>query len=116
MSKVQVWISPAKAAWKDDDPWFATAPWTDAAILGPPESWLGGTVRDIRGLDARGTPARWPMRLAMAHWAVLLPGLPAGDYTLRSRTIDEGGNAQPMPRPFRKGGRCDIEEIAVRVS
>jgi len=116
LSKVQVWISPAKAAWKADDPWFATAPWTDAAILGPPESWLGGAVRAIRGLDARGTPARWPMRLAMAHWAVLLPGLPAGDYTLRSRTIDEGGNAQPMPRPFRKGGRCDIEEIAVRVS
>lgn len=116
LSKVQVWISPAKAARKADDPWFTTAPWVDAAILGAPEKWLGGTTRDMAGLDEKGAPLQWPMRLAIAHWAALLPGLPAGEYTLRSRTIDSKGQAQPMPRPFRKGGRCDIEEIPVTVA
>ena len=115
LSKVQVWISPAKAVWKPDDPWFTTAPWVDADILGAPEPWLGGTTRDLAGLGKNGVPLKWPMRLAMAHWATLLPGLPAGEYMLRSRTIDSKGHAQPMPRPFRKSGRCDIEEIRVTV-
>jgi hypothetical protein len=45
----------------------------------------------------------------------LLPGLAAGEYTLRSRTIDAKGHAQPMPRPFRKSGRCDIEAVKLTV-
>lgn len=116
LKKVQVWISPSKPAWKLDDPWFNTAPWTDAAILGAPEKWLGGTTGEMDAFDGKGSPRQWPMRLAIAHWAAVLPGLPAGDYTLRSRTIDRNGQAQPMPRPFRKGGRCDIEEIPVTVT
>jgi hypothetical protein len=55
------------------------------------------------------------MRLAKVHWAMLLPGVPAGEYILRSRTIDEKGRAQPMPRPFRKSGHAAIEEIAIAV-
>ena len=55
------------------------------------------------------------MRLAKAHWAALLPGLPAGGYTFRCRTVDAKGHAQPMPRPFKKSGRCDIEEIKLTV-
>jgi hypothetical protein len=55
------------------------------------------------------------MRLSKIHWAALLPGLPAGEYTFRSRTVDEKGIAQPMPRPFRKGGHSAIEEIHVVV-
>jgi len=39
----------------------------------------------------------------------------AGEYTLRSRTIDEKGIAQPMPRPFRKSGHAAIEEKSVTV-
>ena len=56
------------------------------------------------------------MRLGKIHWAALLPGLPAGEYTLRSRTIDEKGLAQPMPRPFQKSGHAAIEsgEITVK--
>jgi hypothetical protein len=50
------------------------------------------------------------MPLTKAHWKARLPGLPAGKYTFRCRTIDENGAAQPMPRPFDKSGRAGIEE------
>jgi hypothetical protein len=55
------------------------------------------------------------MRLAKAHWAAVLPGLPAGDYVLRCRTIDANGRAQPMPRPFKKSGRAEIETVKLTV-
>lgn len=119
LSKVQVWVSPAGKGWKDDDPYFTTAPWTDATILPPPKELGGGVTSDLLkgafGFDAAGKPKAWPMRLAKAHWAALLPGLPAGEYTLRCRTIDAKGVAQPMPRPFKKGGRCDIESVKFTV-
>lgn len=121
LSKVQVWVSAAGKGWKDDDPYFTTAPWVDATILQPPKAWggdlPGGAIpKDTRGFDAAAKPKAWPMRLAKAHWAVLLPGLPAGEYTLRCRTIDAKGEAQPMPRPFKKGGRCDIESVKFAVA
>jgi DMSO/TMAO reductase YedYZ molybdopterin-dependent catalytic subunit len=120
LSRVQVWVTPAGKGWVADDPYFTTAPWTDATILQPPSKWGGdlpdGKIpKDTIGFDADGKPKAWPMRLAKAHWAVLLPGLSAGDYTLRSRTIDAKGQAQPMPRPFKKSGRCDIEEVKLSV-
>ena len=121
LSKVQVWVSPAGKGWKDDDPYFTTAPWTDATILDVPKKWGGdlpeGAIpKDTFGFDATGKPKTWPMRLAKAHWAALLPGLPAGEYALRCRTIDAKGAAQPMPRPFKKGGRCDIETVKFTVA
>jgi DMSO/TMAO reductase YedYZ molybdopterin-dependent catalytic subunit len=120
LSKVQVWVSPAGKGWKEDDPYFTTAPWTDATVLPPPKSWGGdlpesAIPKGTMGFTAEGKPAEWPMRLAKAHWAALLPGLPAGEYVLRCRTIDAKGHAQPMPRPFKKGGRCDIEEVKFTV-
>jgi len=120
LSKVQVWIAPEGQAWPTDDKYFATAPWTDAEILAPPKAW-GGELEgdrippDTLGFTATGQPKSWPMRLGKSHWAALLPGLPAGDYTLRSRTIDEKGIAQPLPRPFRKSGHAAIEEVSLRV-
>lgn len=120
LSRVQVWVSPAGKGWAADDPYFTTAPWTDARILPPPAKWGGGVtdelLKDAIGFDSAGKPKAWPMRLARAHWAILLPGLPAGDYTLRCRTIDAKGAAQPMPRPFKKGGRAAIEEVKVVVT
>ena len=53
--------------------------------------------------------------MAKVHWAALLPGVAAGEYTLRCRTIDEKGIAQPLPRPFRKSGHAAIEEKTVMV-
>ncbi len=121
LSKVQVWVSPAGKEWPADDPYFTTASWSDAQVLGPPQRWggdlPGGVVpKGTMGFDPdTGRPRSWPMRLSKAHWAALLPGLPAGEYTLRCRTIDAKGQAQPMPRPFRKSGRCDIEAVKLAV-
>jgi hypothetical protein len=120
LTKVQVWIAPSDEDWPSEDKYFAKAPWTDAEILAPPREWGGelpeGKIpADTLGFDAGGAPRTWPMRLAKAHWAVLLPGLPAGEYTLRCRTIDEKGIAQPLPRPFRKSGYAAIETVTVKV-
>jgi DMSO/TMAO reductase YedYZ molybdopterin-dependent catalytic subunit len=120
LSKVQVWASPKDAPWPADDPYFTKAPWTDAHILPPPKQWGGDfpdgwSFKGVMGFDEDGKPKQWPLRLGKAHWAALLPGLPAGEYTLRCRTIDAKGHAQPMPRPFSKSGRCGIEEMKFTV-
>ncbi len=114
LSKVQVWIHPANKHWPADDPYFIRAPWRDAHVLPPPSQWGGRFPEnrippDTSGFaNATGRPVTWPMRLCKAHWAALLPGLPAGEYILRCRSVDMKGQAQPMPRPFRKSGRCAI--------
>jgi len=116
LSKVQVWIQPEGEELPPGDRYFSQAPWQDATILPPPQEWGGDLANSTilpttMGFDPQtGRPKNWPLRLAKAHWAVLLPGLPAGEYTFRCRTIDEKGIAQPMPRPFRKSGRCAIEQ------
>ena len=121
LAKVQVWIQPNTTEPPAGDPYFATAPWTDAEILPPPKHW--GALPDGKvpagtlGFDPlTSQPRTWPMRLAKVHWAVLLPGLPTGEYTLRSRTIDEQGHAQPMPRPFQKSGHAAIESVEITVT
>ncbi|MBC7815770.1 MAG: molybdopterin-dependent oxidoreductase [Planctomycetaceae bacterium] len=119
LSKVQVWICP-KGTEPENDPNFTTAKWSDAKILSPPKAWGGdlpdGKIpADTQGFDANGQPKTWPMRLSKVHWAALLPGLAAGDYTLRSRTVDEKGIAQPLPRPFRKSGHAAIEQVSLVV-
>ena len=119
LSKVQVSMESNAAPRPDKDPYFVKAPWVDAQLLGVPRHW--GSVDEwkippeTQGFDASGVPKAWPMRLTKAHWAALLPGLPKGEYTFRSRTIDEKGYAQPLPRPFRKLGFADIESIVVVV-
>ncbi len=120
LSRVQTSIMPKDKQWPADDPYFTKAEWTDAHLVPSPEKW-GGNLPDNRlpgnmhGFDPSGRPKQWPMRLTMAHWATVLPGLPAGKYTLRCRSIDDKGHAQPMPRPFRKSGRNAIEETEVVV-
>ncbi len=122
LSRVQVWVQPKDKPWPEDDRYFTKAPWTDALILPPPKRWGGdlpdGVIpRDTMGFDPKTSlPRTWPMRLGKVHWAVLLPGLPEGEYTLRCRTIDEKAHAQPMPRPFRKSGHCEIESVKLTVA
>ncbi|MEX0729060.1 MAG: molybdopterin-dependent oxidoreductase [Planctomycetaceae bacterium] len=121
LTKVQTLVLPKAQTWPADDPYFTQADWTDAHILPAPETWGGGLPDDklppnLHGFDAAtGKPKSWPMRLTMAHWATVLPALPAGEYVLRSRTIDEKGHAQPMPRPFAKSGRNAIESVELMV-
>jgi DMSO/TMAO reductase YedYZ molybdopterin-dependent catalytic subunit len=118
LSKVQVSLEP-KDARPSDDPHFDKAPWVDAELLPAPEKWSalpeGKIPTPTHGFDDAGRPKAWPMRLTNAHWAAVLPGVPAGEYVFRSRTIDEQGHAQPMPRPFRKSGHAAIESIPLRV-
>lgn len=121
LKKVQVWIQNNDEELSHGDKYFTKAPWRDAEILPPPKKW-GGDIPDNRipvpthGFDPKsGQPKTWPMRLSKVHWATLLPGLPAGVYTLRCRTIDEHGIAQPMPRPFRKSGRAAIDQVKLTV-
>ncbi|MDB5386134.1 MAG: reductase [Planctomycetaceae bacterium] len=121
VSKVQIWLAPASTEKSKDDPYFQQAPWSDAEVLPPPSNW-GGNLPDGQippgtlGFDpVSGKPRSWPMRLAKVHWAALIPGVPAGDYKLRCRTIDEKGAGQPLPRPFRKSGHAAIEEVSITV-
>jgi hypothetical protein len=119
LSRVQVWVSPLRQTWPDDDPYFTMAPWTDAEILPPPVDWGGienGRIpTDTLGFDDQGHPETWPMRLCKAFWKAEIPGLPPGEYRLRCRAIDDNGAAQPMPRPFRKSGHAAIESVRLTV-
>ena len=120
LSKVQVWIHNDEDELPSDDKYFMSAPWQDAEILAPPREW-GGGLEDGRmpsptvGFNESRMPTSWPLRLTKAHWAILLPGLPEGNYTFRCRTIDGNGIAQPMPRPFRKSGRASIQQVKLSV-
>lgn len=126
LSRVQCWLHPQEAAWPADDPWFTKADWKDAEILSVPDKsnglrWGGGLAEErlpaeTLGFDAAtGRPESWPLRNAIAHWALLLPGVAQGKYHLRCRTIDANGIAQPLPRPFRKSGRNSIEQVPLIV-
>jgi hypothetical protein len=120
LSKVQVWMRSNATELPAGDRYFATAPWTDAQILPPPKHWGdlpdGKIPAGTMGFDPEtGQPRSWPMRLAKIHWAALLPGIPAGEYTLRCRTIDGKGIAQPLPRPFRNSGHSEIESVDITV-
>lgn len=116
LAKVQIWIEN-KDHPGDFGRYFTDAPWKDAEILPAPDDWADrgwenesdSGPRGVFGFT-NGAPDQWPLRLTQVHWASLHPGLPAGKYTLRCRTIDEKGAAQPMPRPFRKSGHAAIEE------
>lgn len=121
LTKVQVWLQPADKPWAEDDKHFAKAPWQDAEVLGPPTQWKnldGGKVpAGTAGFDpTTNSPQKWPLRYALAHWAAFVPGVPAGEYHLRCRTIDANGVAQPMPRPFPKSGRNSIQQVTVKVA
>jgi DMSO/TMAO reductase YedYZ molybdopterin-dependent catalytic subunit len=120
LSKVQAWIQRDDGKPVAGDPYLQNAPWRDAEILPPPDHWGGDLPDDsipagTQGFDASGRPKSWPIRLGKVHWAVLHPGLPAGEYVLRCRAVDEKGNGQPLPRPFQKSGHAAIERISLEV-
>lgn len=119
LSKVQVSIEPADTE-HAGDPYFIKVPWRDAEILPAPTSWLslsdGKIPPGTHGFTDDGKPKTWPMRLTNAHWAAVLPKLEPGKYVFRCRTIDENGQAQPMPRPFRKSGHAAIESTTISVN
>jgi hypothetical protein len=67
-------------------------------------------------MEGDGSSSRsWPLRYTVVHWAAELVGLAPGAYDLRCRSIDHNGIAQPMPRPFAKGGRSEIQTLPLEV-
>lgn len=120
VSKVQVCVNNNADKRAKGDKNFTKGQWQDATILPPPKDWGGdfsdGQIPDeTHGFGDEGRPTSWPMRLAKVHWATLLPGMPPGEYTLRSRTVDGKGHAQPLPRPFRKSGHAALEAVTIKV-
>jgi len=117
LSKVQYCVEPEGAPPRPDDPHFAQSEWRDAEVLPPPSDWGGGLPdgklppTPMQFDPATGEPRTWPLRYTIAHWAAMAPGLAAGRYRLRCRTIDANGCAQPMPRPFPKSGNNAIHEV-----
>jgi hypothetical protein len=65
--------------------------------------------------SATGRPHNWPMRNTIVHWAALLRVERPGKYDLRCRTLDAGGTAQPMPRPFPKSSHNAIQQVPLTV-
>ncbi len=122
LAKVQYSFQSKDEPLPTDDPTFSWANWQDAEILPAPEHWGGGLpdgkLPDVPLLfdPATRRPAHWPMRYTFIHWAAELPRLAPGSYTVRCRSIDNNGIAQPMPRPFPKSGRVDIHEMTLVVS
>jgi hypothetical protein len=82
--------------------------WRDGAEIQPPPEGLA--TQGLLGFD-RG----WPLRYTVVHWTAEVDGLPPGAYELRCRSIDNNGIAQPMPRPFAKGGRSEIQVLPLTV-
>jgi DMSO/TMAO reductase YedYZ molybdopterin-dependent catalytic subunit len=119
LSQVQFWLHPRDTELPRDGPYFAQAPWQPATILPTPERWRGlpdeALPPDVEGFDESGRPQAWPMRYALAHWAALPIAPQPGKYDLRCRTIDARGIAQPLPRPFPKSGRNNIEKVSLEV-
>jgi hypothetical protein len=119
LSKVQYWLRNTQDELPSSDRYFTQAPWIDADILPPPETWSmfpDGKLPPIKNqVDANGDFIAWPPPNTIAHWAALLPAPKPGKYELRCRAVDANGIPQPMPRPFQKSGGNNIQMIPVRV-
>jgi hypothetical protein len=119
LSKVQYWLHDTKDHLPTADRYFNKAPWVDAEILLPPETWNmfpDGKLPPIKNqVDAQGNFIAWPPPNTIAHWAALLPAPKPGKYELRCRAVDANGFAQPMPRPFKKSGGNAIQMVPVRI-
>lgn len=119
LKKVQVSIEPKEAAQRENDPYSLQSPWVDAELLPAPTQWgslpEGKVPANTWGFNEKGEPKTWPMRLTNAHWAAVLPPQQPGVYTFKCRSIDSHGNAQPLPRPFRKQGYNAIQTETITV-
>ena len=113
LAKVQYWVHPRGEPLPEDDPHFLRGAWRDADIQPPPRD-LGEVVPPGTLLDPR-LETSWPLRYTVVHWQTQLEGLAPGAYDLRCRSIDHNGIAQPMPRPFAKGGRAEIQTLPLEV-
>ncbi len=115
LAKVQYWLRPANEPWPADDPYFTRAPWQDARILPFDAAALAAfdhkKFHPAQFDPATRQPREWPMRNTLCHWTTEPRKLAPGTCEIRCRTIDLAGATQPMPRPFPKSGKNDIQRI-----
>jgi len=117
LQKVQYALHLRDVPLPADDPRLEQLTWRDAEILPPPRDWGGDLPNGrlpalpLQFDPATGAPCQWPLRYTVAHWVATLTDVAPGSYDVRCRTIDGNGIAQPMPRPFAKGGRAEIQQM-----
>lgn len=120
LKKVQFWVRDAATPLPARDPHFTTAPWQDAQIVPFDGSGIAGfkgaPLHPVQFDPATRTPRQWPLRHTLCRWTAAPLKLAPGKYELRCRTIDANGTAQPMPRPFPKSGRNNIQKALLDVS
>jgi DMSO/TMAO reductase YedYZ molybdopterin-dependent catalytic subunit len=109
LARVEYWLRSSSAPIAEDDPYCLKGDWQLAEMLGRPSDLAS------LGLTHSAQRDQWPVRYTFVRWRASLPGLPQGDYELRCRSIDLNGIAQPMPRPFPKSGRAEIQRVPLQV-
>lgn len=119
LKQVQYWVRDVNAPLPANDPHFTQAPWQDAEIV----PFHGSGIAGFKGAPLHPAqfdpvtrrPRQWPMQHTLCRWIAKPVKLAPGKYELRCRTIDATGNAQPMPRPFPKSGKNNIQKALLEV-
>lgn len=119
LTKVQYWLRKSSEPLPANDPHFAKAPWQDAQIAPFDADAIKGfgtaKLHPVQFDPKTKQPREWPLRYTLCRWTADSRPLTPGTYELRCRTIDQGGYAQPMPRPFPKSGKNQIQVLKVEV-
>lgn len=123
LKRVEYWLRPGtEVALSDDDPAWKTATWQPCVIEPPPSNWkahlpAGISPKELWGFDPEtGKPKEWPLRYSLATWSANQPGLKAGTYELRVRSVDQSDFAQPEPRPQQRSGKNAIQCKIIKVT
>jgi hypothetical protein len=120
LAKVQYWVRPIDEPLPKGDRYFNSAPWQDARIVPFDTEAIHGLstapLHPTQFDPATRQPRSWPLRYTLCRWTAEPRRLAPGKYELRCRTIDLGGNGQPMPRPFAKSGRNNIQMVPLEVA
>src|SRR6185436_14099835 len=89
--------------------------WIECDLEDPPADWssllpAGVSPGQVLGFDpGTGRPTTWPLRYSMISWSARLRALTPGRYSVRARSVDLNGFAQPEPRPNQKTGQNALE-------
>lgn len=110
LAHVDWWLRATDDEWDAaSDPYCLRGKWQPAELLPAPRE------RAEMQLSTRVQREEWPLRYTFAHWRASLPPLEPGTYELRCRSVDLNGIPQPMPRPFPKSGRSEIQRVIIKV-
>ncbi len=119
LKTVQYWLRDLNQPLPANDPHFMKAPWQEAQIVPFDGSGIAGfngaPLHPAQFDPAARKPREWPLRHTLCRWAVKPLKIAPGKYELHCRTIDSNGAAQPMPRPFPKSGRNNIQKVRLEV-